>query len=122
MQDATAELTFAEASNTFDLKELGVPNHFFTIKIIRQAYLGKKAIAVYMSQATQKLKAKLHHLRLQEKRQEMVQAESYKSTINHELRSPLESIELILELILDKIKVTNPFQAQEQFSLHEHIE
>lgn len=93
---ASVDATFGEISNTFDLKELGIPNRFFAIKIKQQTFNGRKAIAVYMSQVTQKLKAKLDHLRLHEKRQEMVQAESYKSTINHELRSPLESIALIL--------------------------
>ena len=93
---ASADATFGEMNTTFDLKDLGIPNRFFAIKIKQQTFLGRQAIAVYMSHVTQKLKAKLDYLRLHEKRQELVQAESYKSTINHELRSPLESIAMIL--------------------------
>ena len=56
-----------------------------------------------MSDVTQKTRAKLQSMLLMEKKQEIVQAESYKSTISHELRTPLQSIALIISLIIKMV-------------------
>ena len=47
-------------------------NEFFTIKIKKQIYLGKPAIAMYVSHVTKKIKEKLAKLQRQEELQEQV--------------------------------------------------
>ena len=37
-------------------------NHFFTIKIKKQIYLGKPAVAIYINHVTKKIKEKLAKL------------------------------------------------------------
>ena len=87
-------------STLFCQDELDLPERFFTINAKPYEYLGSQAIAIYMSDVTQKTRAKLQSMQLMEKKQEIVQAESYKSTISHELRTPLQSIALIIKLII----------------------
>ena len=41
LQQASADTTFVESNNAVDLKELGVPNSFFSIKIKKLTYLGR---------------------------------------------------------------------------------
>lgn len=66
--------------------------------------MGKKAIAIYSQHVSGKVRDRLRNLYLKEKRQELTQAESYKSTISHELRTPMQSIGVIAKMILDQIK------------------
>ena len=49
-----------EEENTGSSLEL--QNEFFTIKIKKQVYLGKPAIAIYVSHVTKKIKEKLAKL------------------------------------------------------------
>ena len=53
-----------EEENTGSSLEL--QNEFFTIKIKKQIYLGKPAIAIYVSHVTKKIKEKLAKLQRQE--------------------------------------------------------
>ena len=53
-----------EEENTGSSLEL--QNEFFTIKIKKQVYLGKPAIAIYVSHVTKKIKEKLAKLQRQE--------------------------------------------------------
>ena len=76
--------------------------HFVSIKFKKQQYLGKNAIAIIINLVTGKVIDKLQNLQLMEKKQEMMQAESYKSTISHELRAPLESSALIIQMIIEQ--------------------
>ena len=79
---------------------IDIKNEFFGLKIKKQIYLGKPAIAVYVSHLTKKIKLKLAKLQRQEELQEQVQTESYKSTIGHELRTPLNSSSFIVQRII----------------------
>ena len=56
---------FEEENNGRSLELL---NEFFTIKIKKQIYLGKPAIAVYVSNVTKKIKEKLAKLERQEEK------------------------------------------------------
>lgn len=62
------------------------------------------AIAIYMNDVTTRMKAKLQKMQIREKKQESMQAESYKSTINHEFRTPLESSTAILAQAIDILR------------------
>ena len=53
-------------------RNLELQNEFFMIKIKKQIYLGKPAIALYVSHVTKKIKEKLAKLQRQEELQEQV--------------------------------------------------
>lgn len=91
-----------------------VPNQFFKIKVRKQGYQGQSAYAIYFNDATNKVKAKIQKMQIREKKQERVQAESYKSTIGHELRTPLESVCLIIAALI--VKLSELGLEQEQFN------
>ena len=63
-------------------------------------YRGKKAVAVTMSEVTSKIKIKLERMKKQEQRLQQQQAESYKSTISHEMRTPIQSMITLAEQML----------------------
>lgn len=77
---------------------------FFRIKVKPQLYNSSEAIAIFVSDSTNKVHAKFQKIQMREKRQERVQAESYKSTISHELRTPLESSTQILGSAIEQVK------------------
>ena len=53
-----------ENSNTEDAGENS--NSFMTMKMKRQNYFGKPAIAIYIHDVTKKVRSRLNHLKLQE--------------------------------------------------------
>ena len=79
-----------------------------TMKMKRQNYFGKPAIAIYIQDVTKKLKRRLSHLQLQEDKQKAQTAESYKSTISHELRTPIKSASTLLAQVLLTLNTTAP--------------
>jgi len=55
----------------------------------RHNYNGNKAVAVMIREVTENIKIKFVSMKKQEKFLQQQQAESYKSTISHEMRTPL---------------------------------
>ena len=58
-------------------------------------------MVVYIKSMGSKIRSKIINIERHEQKQEEVQAESYKSTICHELRTPMQSIIFVLNTILD---------------------
>ena len=74
------------------------------MKLKRQYYHGEPAIAIYIENTTHKIISKLQRISYREKLQIKKQSESYNSTINHELRAPLQSTIIILAKILSLVR------------------
>ena len=66
-------------------------------------YLGKPATAIYLNNYTKKIKEKLYRMKEQETAQRDQQAESYTSTLSHEMRTPLFTIIFFLKTILETL-------------------
>ena len=79
-------------------------NLYFQMKLKRQYYHGEPAIAIYIENTTHKIISKLQRVSYREKLQIQKQSESYNSTINHELRAPLQSTIIILASILNLVR------------------
>ena len=69
-------------------------NHykFLRIKIKRQFYNGRSSIAIFVTDASKKVRASIKDLHNQEKKQRAMQAENFTAVVSHELRTPLGSI------------------------------
>lgn len=65
---------------------------FVKIRVKRQFYNGRRAIAIYIRDQTLKIKSRLHHHELEERHRTSQQAESYTSTVSHELKTPVQSV------------------------------
>ena len=66
--------------------------HFVSIQVKPYEFRGKKAAALTMLRVTEKMRNKLDKLLKRERHTKQQQAESYKSTISHEMRTPIQSI------------------------------
>ena len=77
-----------------------LPNRFVTFKVKRQMYFGKASFAIFMSDATKKIRGKVENMRTQELQQQAQQAESYTATLSHEIRTPLSSALYFLRNIM----------------------
>ena len=75
---------------------LQLTNRFFAIKVKKQNYLGQQAFAIYLSDYTKKLQAKLLSLQEGERKRYEMTASTYTSTVTHELRTPLLSVVFLL--------------------------
>lgn len=84
--------------------ERQVPNQFFKIRVKQLNYNGQPAISVHVTNVTKKVRSKLQKIQYREKWQAATQAESFKSTINHELRAPLESTNMIISSIISTLE------------------
>lgn len=84
--------------------ECQVPNHFYKIRVKQLNFRGWPAVSIYATDVTNKVRSKLQKIEYREKWQAATQAESYKSTINHELRTPLESIFMLTSSVLDTLE------------------
>ena len=70
------------------------------MKVKRQRYLGKPLIAIYMRDATKKVKARLQQMIHLEERANAQQTESFTQTLSHEMRTPLASTLFFLRQVL----------------------
>ena len=86
------------SSHPRDLKIL--PNRFVTFKVKRQTYNGKAAFAIFMSDATKKIRSRVEKMRTQEYQQQAQQAESYTATMSHEMRTPIASALFFMRSIM----------------------
>ena len=66
--------------------------HFVTIQVKPYEFQGKKAAALTLLSVTEKMKNKFYKMQRRERHAKQQQAESYKSTISHEMRTPLQSL------------------------------
>ena len=67
------------------------------MRVRKQRYNGQNSVAIYIKQTTKKIRDKLLLIEQWEQYQKQVQAESYRATVNHELRTPLESCIFLLK-------------------------
>lgn len=74
------------------------------VKVFRLAFEGKRAICISFKEVITKLWAKYNEALLLENRLKLVQMESYRATLNHEMRAPIETskqtIDDFLKLLL----------------------
>ena len=64
-------------------------NKFFSIKVKKQLYLGNAAIAIYINDCTKKIREKLTQISKKEEKVSALHAESFTSTVNHEMNTPI---------------------------------
>ena len=69
-------------------------------------YIGKPAIAIFMSDYTKKIRDKLNRLQRQEEFDSAQQSENFTSTVSHEMRTPLFSIQFFLKQIMTLLYMT----------------
>ena len=62
-----------------------------SIRIYRQDFENKKAIIISFKEVMSKVWARLNDAKLSENRQKLLQMESYRATLNHEMRAPIET-------------------------------
>ena len=62
-----------------------------TIKTCSKVYKGRQSTLVFMNNVTRKMRDKMKRVRLLEQQRNLHQAESYRATINHEIRTHLKS-------------------------------
>ena len=67
---------------------------FVSVKVKSLNYCGKPAVSIYMQNISKKIRSKIHKIQIHEERIEKEQAASYKSSICHELRTPLQMAEI----------------------------
>lgn len=84
--------------------EKAFSKQFLRIKVKQHLHRGQQALLIHVTDVSNKVKTKLQKIQAREKRQEKKQAQSYKSTISHELRAPLESSSQIIADIIQKLK------------------
>ena len=70
------------------------------MRIERQAYIGKPALALYISDRTNKMHEKLSNMVQREEEQSNQQTENFTSTLSHEMRTPLLTILFFLQRII----------------------
>ena len=78
------------------------------MQIKRQVYVGKPVIALYIRDKTEHVHEKLLMMQFKEESQMKQQAESFTSTISHEMRTPILTIIFFLQQIMDMLN-TIPF-------------
>ena len=81
-----------------------IENRFVRIKVKSLSYTGKHVIAIFISDVTKKIIRKLQRLKYDEVKQMQTHAESYNSTICHELRTPLQSSKALVKQIIYTLK------------------
>lgn len=81
-------------------QKFSIENRFISLKVKKQAYLGKPAVAIYINDCTKKIQAKIARFRRSEEIQFGIQAESFTSTVSHEMRTPLQTVVLFITQIL----------------------
>jgi len=74
--------------------------------------MGQPAIALYMSDSTVKVRAKLRKMKEQEKKQTAMQSSNFTSTVSHEMRTPISTMLFFLAMVI-KILQTEPFDPYE---------
>ena len=65
---------------------------FVSIRVNKQEYFGMPARVILMADVTKKVRSRLNSKLAKEKEQQVQHAENFKSTVNHEMCTPLESI------------------------------
>lgn len=80
-------------------------NQIFRIKVRQQRYKSEVSYVVYLSEVTKKIRDKLLVIEQLELRQQQMQAMGYRATLNHELRTPIESCIFLLNKLLDEISL-----------------
>ena len=83
-------------------------NNFLTVKVKKLNYTGKPAIAVYINNVSKDLNGRVDHLKRLEEKQNVQTKESYKSTIGHELRTPLLSNLFLVQQIIKIVSEKSP--------------
>ena len=76
---------------------------YATIKVRRKVYKNKPSVVVYFNDVTKKMRDKLRQIKQQECALAISYAESYKATLSHEMRTPVESCVLLLGQIITLI-------------------
>ena len=90
---------------------------YFKIKVKQQTYLGKPALAIYLSDYTDKIKDKLNNLIRQELNDKAQTSESFGSTVSHEMRTPLSSIIFFVKQVIYAIQMNQFTKRQKAESL-----
>ena len=70
------------------------------MRVKKQTYLGVPAIALHMNDATTKVVNKLLRMQEHEKEQARIQAESFTSTVSHEMRTPIETMLFMMNMLI----------------------
>ena len=70
------------------------------MRVKKQTYLGVPAIALHMNDATTKVVNKLHRMLEQEKEQARILAESFTSTVSHEMRNPIQTMLFLMQMLI----------------------
>ena len=115
--NSRAQLRMSEASAYTDQSESAISrDKFVTIKICNKLYTGRQSTLVFINNVTRKMRDKIKRVRLMEQKRNLQQAESYRATMNHEIRTPLESSLHVLFNILNYLhqKDSIPIEIQEQ--------
>ena len=81
-----------------------------SLKLRNHVFKQKKVVLIFLKDVTKKTREKIFRIRLNDQSQTQKQAESYRSTINHEMRTPLEASQQIL------IKTLNTLEQSEQLT------
>lgn len=89
-----------DEDNSLGVEEMALNDEYFKFKMTKLHYLGKPSTALYMKSATRQIKMRIKTMKLQEQKQQSLQAQSYQSTISHELRTPILSVILLLQQII----------------------
>ena len=94
-----------------------VQSRYFRIKVKQQNYLGKPALAIYLSDYTDKIKDKLNNLIRQELHDKAQTSESFGSTVSHEMRTPLASVIFFVKLVISAFQMKQLTEQQKAESL-----
>ena len=81
-------------------------NVFLGVEIKRFMFLGKISIAIFLTDASDKVRLKAMKMLLKHKKELAKQAENFTSTVSHEMQTPLGSILFFigqLEKIIDSL-------------------
>lgn len=83
----------SSTSDWNDIPTVGLrKNDFLRIKVKQLAFIGKPAIAIFLTEVTTKIKEKLRVKFQDEKDQQEQRSSHFKSTVSHEMKTPLESV------------------------------
>ena len=79
---------------------LGAKSQFIRIKVQKQLYLGRPSITIYLRDVTKKINCKMEQIVEQEERTKLQQSENFKSSVSHEMRTPLNSAIFFLRQVI----------------------
>jgi len=70
----------------------------------QKTHKDRGSIVIFVNDVTKKIRDKLLHIAQQETSQTLQQAQSYRATLNHEMRAPINSSQVVLKQIVKDLK------------------